>query len=85
MRPFKVGSKVTTVPAPVVAIRQAQQVPVLNNAYNTLTNVGQSLATLAAAYGANIEDAEKHLGLLVDQALVTRTVGSRATALYALA
>ena len=57
--------------------------------YEQLHTYGQTLAQITAAYVAafpgvvySLDDVEKLLGLLVDQALVVRTVGDRTTALY---
>ena len=52
---------------------------------NALTSAGQSLAQIAASCGITQDDAEKKLSGLVDEALATRTAGSRTTARYALA
>jgi len=52
-------------------------------ALGALSSTPESLAQVAAGYGATVEDAEKHLSLLCDESLATRTVGSRVTARYA--
>jgi hypothetical protein len=51
-------------------------------ALNALSTTPQPLATVAAALGISQDDCEKYLGLLVDEALAVRTIGSRITARY---
>jgi hypothetical protein len=51
-------------------------------AYTGLSSTGQSLATIAAGLAISLDDAEKRLSLLIDEALASRTVGGRSTALY---
>lgn len=51
-------------------------------AQSTLASTGKSIATVATALGITQDLAERQLSLLVDESLATRSVGSRATALY---
>lgn len=73
------------VDAKVKTTRLAQITPVHVAAYSVLSAGPKSIASVAASYGASAGDAEKHLSLLVDQALAVRTVGDRTTAKYTLA
>ena len=51
-------------------------------ALNNLSSTPQTLAQIAPAYGVTQDAAEKHLSLLVDEGLATRTSGSRTTSKY---
>ena len=51
-------------------------------ALNALTAQPQSLAQIAAAYGVTQDACEKHLSLLVDEGLATRSRGDRTSARY---
>jgi hypothetical protein len=64
------------------AFRISKLDAVLVKALNALSTTPKSLATIAAAYGATQDIAEKHLSILIDEGLCTRTKGSRLTATY---
>jgi hypothetical protein len=47
-----------------------------------LSSTGKTVAQIAAACGITQDEAEKKLSALIDEALASRTVGGRSTALY---
>lgn len=51
-------------------------------AQGALSSTAQSLASIAVGLGISQDDAEKRLSLLIDEALASRTTGTRITARY---
>ena len=70
--------------ASVVAFRKSvmEKHPLV--VYNKVTSAGQTIPTLSTSTGYAQDDVEKYLGLLIDDALVTRNVGQRMAATYQL-
>lgn len=70
--------------ATVVAFRKSVMAKQPLATYNKLTSSGQTLAALSSSTGYAMDDVEKYVGLLVDDALVVRTPGQRTIATYQL-
>jgi len=69
----------------VKSFRLAQMQPQHVSAANTVSASPQTLAQIAASLGVTVDEAEKRMGIVCDQALSVRTVGSRTTATYTAA
>jgi hypothetical protein len=69
----------------VKTIRIAQMTPVHVAAVNAVAVSPQTLGAIATSLGVSADEAEKRMGIAVDQALVTRSMGSRTTATYSAA
>lgn len=74
-----------SLPANVKTVRVANLEAHHKTAYNILTSVGKTLATIATALGITQDLAEKQMSILIDEGLAVRTVGSRTSATYKLA
>lgn len=76
----------TTVPTSVVSTKKSTLTSPHVTAYNWLAAQAsaQTLAQVATGLGLDQDTTEKQLSILVDEAIVKRTVGSRTTAVYSL-